>query len=91
MVVGKSKKKPQRCDLRLLPDARMLVWGAGTDVAEGDAVDLTDIKGICPVGVRQLRIDTAKAGQFFFTFGDQPTANTWQEIFTNVVEGRLRG
>jgi hypothetical protein len=68
LTLGKSKKKPASCQLRLLPDAEVLVWGAGTDIAEGDALFMGDVKTIQPEPPRSVQIHTNKAGIVLLQF-----------------------
>jgi hypothetical protein len=77
-VVAKAKKKPIQCDLRLLPEARLLAWGQGVDIGEGDVVDLSDVKETAAAGPKQLKLTTIKTAlTLIFAFADQPTADTW--------------
>jgi hypothetical protein len=91
-IVAKAKKKPIQCDLRLLPEGRLLVWGQGNDVGEGDVVDLADVKEAALVhgAPKQLRVTTNKTAlSLLISFTDHQIVGTWQKAITEVC-GRIQ-
>jgi hypothetical protein len=87
MVVGKGKKKSQLCRVKLMPDARLIAWGQGTEFAEGEAMDLLDVKGVSILAQKVLRVETGKTGQVVqFTFNEQRIAEAWKTALQDAVK-----